>query len=267
MKIWDVQTGKELLALEGHTGQVNCVAFSPDGKRVATGGEDRLVKVWDAETGRELFTLKGHPGNVFGVAFFPGGERLVSGGGYGAPISMGHHQGAGPITISGDKLSPFTAVAISPDGAHIAGGVELPMINEPIAKVWDAQTGKELFTIEGHSNDVAAVAFSPDGKRLASVNVYRRRQPGVRAEVKLWDVETGRELLNIPSPGLNGRPSLNSQGTDVIFSPDGKRLFACGGIRGTDDWFGGLGEVKGWDAETGGGNVAEARQIRWAPGD
>ena len=59
LKIWDIKTGKELLTLAGHTGAVAAVAFSPDGKRIATGSYDRTAKVWDAETGKELLALGG----------------------------------------------------------------------------------------------------------------------------------------------------------------------------------------------------------------
>ena len=79
VKVWDAQTGQELLTLKGHTGQVNSVAFSPDGKRLASAAADKTVKVWDAQTGQELLTFKGHTGGVSSVAFSPDGKRLASG--------------------------------------------------------------------------------------------------------------------------------------------------------------------------------------------
>ena len=77
MKVWDAQTGQELLTLKGHSGRVKSVAFSPDGKRLASASWDETVKVWDAQTGQELLSLKERWRNS--VAFSPDGKRLASG--------------------------------------------------------------------------------------------------------------------------------------------------------------------------------------------
>ena len=79
-KVWDAQTGKELLSLKGHSGAITCVAFSPDNKRLATTSSDATIKVWDSQTGQELLTLAGHSGRTNGVAFSPDGNRLAAGG-------------------------------------------------------------------------------------------------------------------------------------------------------------------------------------------
>jgi hypothetical protein len=78
VRVWDAASGQELLTFNGHRGDVYCVAFSPDGTRLASGGQDETVRVWDAATGQEMLTLKGHRGQVNGVAFSPNGWLLAS---------------------------------------------------------------------------------------------------------------------------------------------------------------------------------------------
>ena len=79
VKVLDVATGRELLKLNGHTARVNCVAYSPDGRRLASGSFDRTVKLWDAARGDEVFTLSGHTQGVLRVAFSPDGNLLATG--------------------------------------------------------------------------------------------------------------------------------------------------------------------------------------------
>ncbi len=78
MKVWDAATGTEIRTLNGHTDPVLCVTFSPDGRRLASGGWDGEVKVWDASTGQENLTLKEHTTYVTALAFSRDGRRLAS---------------------------------------------------------------------------------------------------------------------------------------------------------------------------------------------
>jgi WD40 repeat protein len=80
IEVWDMATGRVLHNLVGHTAEVICIAFSPDGRRIATCSNDRTVKLWDTATGRDVFTLRGHTASVIALAFSPDGCRIVSGG-------------------------------------------------------------------------------------------------------------------------------------------------------------------------------------------
>ena len=230
-KVWDAQTGQVLFGLKGHTrGGVHAVAFSPDGKRLASVGSGE-VKLWEAQTGQELLSLpfKGLVNTItFGsVAFSPDGRRVATSGGENGENGTGPRQRPGVVKVwdasTGQELltvkhpSRLYGVAFSPDGKRLASASGAGWT----VKVWDAQTGQEILSFQGGS---IRVAFSPDGKRLATGSSD--------TTVRVWDAETGRELLS-----LKGHADWVR---DVAFSPDGKRLAS------TDNK-----TVKVWDAETG----------------
>jgi eukaryotic-like serine/threonine-protein kinase len=210
----------ELLTLKGHTGEVRSVAFSPDGKRIASGSEDGTLKIWDAATGQETLTLKGHDGAVLSVAFSPDGKRIASGSNDRTIKVWDASTGQGTGTLKG-HAAQVTSVAFSPDGKRIASG----SVDHTI-KVWDAVTGQETRTLKGHAGAFwSIIAFGPDGKRIASGSVDNT--------VKVWDAVTGQETLT-----FKGHAAVVSS---VAFSPDGKRI-ASGSVDST---------IKVWDAVTG----------------
>ena len=153
MKVWDAQTGQELLTLKGHTDQVNSVAYSPDGKRLASASGDRTVKVWDAQTGQELLSFKGHTLMVQGVAFSPDGTRLASAGLDGTVKVWDVTNSPEARTFRGPTGEVFN-VAFSPDGKRLASGsgtwddTKKAYVAWEV-KVWDAQTGQETACLQG----------------------------------------------------------------------------------------------------------------------
>src|SRR6202042_1361527 len=182
-KVWDAETGKELLTLRGHSDSVIGVAFSPDGKRLATASADQTAKVWDAESGKELLTLRGHSGPVDSVAFSPDGKRLATASGDKTAKVWDAGSGKELLTLRGHSDYVY-GVAFSPGGQHLATAS-----GDKTAKVWDAESGKELLTLR-HSGPVDGVAFSPDGKRLATAS------EGEDRSVRVYALDLG-ELLNL----------------------------------------------------------------------
>ena len=212
----------------GHTGPVNSVAFSADGKRIATGSTDRTVKVWDAASGQELHAIKGHTSPVNSVVFSPDGKRIATGSGVFQQFIPGELKvwdvatGQELLTLKGHN-GPVSSVAFSPDGTRLASGS-----GDGTVKVWDVASGQELHAFK-ENGPVNSVAFSPDSTRLASGSGMLTILGGV----KVWDVASGQELC-----GLKG----HTAGVDsVAFSPDGKRI-ASGGFDKI---------VKVWDAANG----------------
>jgi DNA-binding beta-propeller fold protein YncE len=201
------------------------VAFSPDGTRLASAGQDNAVRVWEAATGREALTLKGHTGSVSSVAFSPDGTRLASGGEDQTVRVWDTATGRVTLALPGHTLG-VSSVAFSPDGTRLASA------SGDTVRVWDAATGRQARALQGHTGPVHSVAFSPDGSRLASA--------GYDGTVRLWEAATGREALTLRGHTAEGVYLIGGV-YSVAFSPDGTRL-ASGGADRT---------VRVWDAAAG----------------
>jgi WD40 repeat protein/serine/threonine protein kinase len=267
-KVWDAATGEEILNLEVPGGWVYSVAFSPDGKWIVSAHGDAIVRLWDADSGKEKKTLKGHTGLVSSVVFSPNGKRIVTGSHDQTVKVWDAETGEEQVTLP-KHTRKVNCVAYSPDGKFIvSGGGNNDPQGKPLPgelKIWDAKTGKEVKTLEGHTAEITSLACTKDSRKLASAS-----NDGT---AKIWDVVAGKEILTLHgnarvsvafSPNgehiavaslqptltvyeiATGRPVHDFKGNSswlycVAFSKDGKLLAS-----GCED-----GVVKIWDAQTG----------------
>jgi WD40 repeat protein len=202
IRLWDAASGSMLRTLEGHNKWVNSVAFSPDGRAIASGSHDETVRVWDAASGTLLRTLEGHSESVFAVAFSPDG-RMIASGSHDHTIRLWDAASGSLLhTLKGHSES-VGAVAFSPDSRVIASGS-----HDHTILLWDAASGKLLRTLEGHSKRVDSIAFSPDGRVIAS--------GGGDKTIRLWNAANGSMLRALD--GLGDSP------WSVTCSPDGRLI-------------------------------------------
>lgn len=258
VRIWNAETGKEILSLECPS-PVYSAAFSPDGKRIVSAGLDQIVRIWDIETNKVIRKLKGHTDRVNFAAFSPDGKQIISASkdntvriwdvrlhpeikhrrlkGHTDRVNFTAFSPDGKQIVSasdstvriwdvetGKEIRKYTNrigyPMFSPDGKWIVSS----SYNNTV-RIWDVETGEEILKLEGHTSCVYFVAFSPDGKRVVSASDDRT--------VRIWDVETGEEILS-----LMGHTAYVSS---AVFSPDGKRVVSASADN----------TVLIWDVETG----------------
>jgi WD40 repeat protein/serine/threonine protein kinase len=215
--LWPYPQLIEQATLSGHQGGVRCIAFSPDGKTLASAGYDNVVKIWDVESTKEKATLRGHTRAIWALAFSPDGQTLASASeDYTIRLwdVIKARDGADNSLL--DTLRGHTdavvALAFSPDGKTLASGGGF---RDQSLRLWDVARRRERAKLKGHIRAIFTVAFSPDGQTLATGSAD--------GTIRLWDPTTGRERTV-----LHGHPA---QVQALAFSHDSRFLASGGGDR------------------------------------
>ncbi len=211
---------KLLRTLSGHTGNIFEIAFSQDGKKIASGSADNIIKIWDTDSGKNTATLKGHTDSIYSVAYSPDGLLIVSGSADSTIKIWDTDSGKNIATLKG-HTTYISSIAFSPDGKRIASSSGS---DDKTIKIWDVDSGKSIATFKGHTSFVSSIIFSPDGLKIFSGSGDNT--------IKIWDVDSGKNIAT-----FEGHTDMVFS---VSFSPDGLKIAS-----GSDDK-----SIRIWDVQT-----------------
>ncbi|NEO41626.1 MAG: peptidase C14 [Moorea sp. SIOASIH] len=205
--------------LLGLTENLSLIAFSRDGNKIISGGDDNKMRLWDTESGQIIHTLQGHTRAVNDIVFSRDDNKIISGGDDNTVLLWDTESGQLIHTLEGHK-SAVNAIAFSPDDNKILSGSW-----DNTLRLWDTKSGQLIHTLQGHTDHITSIAFSPDGKRILSGSGDNT--------LRLWDTKSG-QLIHI----YKGHKSAVNA---IAFSPDGKKI-----VSGSDD-----NTLRLWDIESG----------------
>ena len=216
IKIIDINSGKVVKTLSGHTNLINNLAIALSSDLLVSGSYDNNVNLWQISTGKLRRSLKGHTDKIWGVAISNDGKQVVSASRDKTLKIWDVNTGENLKTLTG-SLAGVTCVLITPNGKQVISGG-----NDKVIRVWDVASGKQLFTLEGHEDAISAIAITRDGKYLFSGG---KESPN---SIRLWNLQTQSSAWN-----LIGHTDLV---TSLIISPDNLKLISSSQDKSINIW-------------------------------
>jgi len=221
LKVWNLDTGKELQTLQGHTDEVDAVTVFDSGRKAISASFDDTLKVWNLDTGKELQTLQGHADEVDAVTVFDGGRKAISASSDDTLKVWNLKAGKELQTLQG-HTKWVTAVAVFDDGRK---AVSTSWDNT--LEVWNLKTGAELQTLQGHSDFVRTVVVFDDGRKAISVSRDNT--------LKVWNLETGALIATYVGESGSYDCAVTPDGATIVTGEESGRVNFLR-LEGCDIW-------------------------------